>query len=476
MRSRLSPTSWVTLQTVFTQVFSVAVFAIQAPLLGPRAFGLIAVVTIFTGFCELVLQEVATESLISMREVEDRHYATVNAANGMISAVLGLTLVAAAGPLASLYGQPQLVPLFRTMAVLPLLSSLGASPNAAAKRSMNFRVLAVRMIAGVTCGGVAGIVLTLTGAGVWALVWQTIIQRAVSLTVLWTRSELKFQLAFSRAHLRQVLPTAASFFVSRTMSWASTQIPRLILSVFLSTTALGLFSLASRLGDLVVQVVMVPRFAVARVQMRDYIGKIDAVNTATASVLWRMSVLCFPACLGGAVLVPLLIRTWLDPKWYGAIVPAQFLLLSTIATVSFYGGGAALVALNQMKSDAVVSTLQTVTTAATALLFGSYGLIEVTLALAIRAFALIPLQIRLLSRLCGVRVRTFLGSQALPLAAAAVSSGCVWWLEGRTEALLGPAKALLALGALGAVLYVAVLAALNPKLVRASLMRSRPAT
>lgn len=475
-QSRFSPTTWVTLQTVFTQVFSVAVFAIQAPLLGPRAFGLIAVVMIFTGFCELVLQEVATESLISMHELDDRHYATATTVNGLIGAILGLGLFAVGGTLASLYGQPQLAPLFRTMAMLPVLSSIGAAPNAEAKRGMEFRVLAIRMIAGVTCGGLAGIALTVAGAGVWALAWQTIIQRAVSVTALWTQSELKFQLSLSRPHLRQLLPTAASFLVSRSMSWASTQLPRLVLSIFLSTTELGLFSLASRFGDLLLQAIVVPRYAVARVQLRGYIGNVAAVNTATASLLWRMSVLCFPACLGGAVLGPLLIRVWLNPKWYGAIIPSQFLLLATVSTVSFYGGSAALVALNQMKWDALVSVLQTVTMAATALIFGRYGLIAVSLALAVRAFALIPLQIGLLARRCGVRARNFLGSQALPLVAAAVSAGCVWRLEGRTEALLGSAKALLVLGALGMVLYVGVLVALKPQLVRDSLIRSGPAT
>jgi PST family polysaccharide transporter len=464
------------MQTAFTQIFSVAVFAIQAPLLGPRAFGLIAVVMIFTGFCELVLQEVATEALISMHEVDERHYATATAMNGLIGVIVGIGLFAVGGTLASAYRQPELAPLFRTMAVLPLLSSIGAAPNAEAKRRMDFRVLAIRMIAGVTCGGVAGIALTVAGAGVWALVWQALIQRAVCVGVLWTRSELKFQIAVSRSHLRQLLPMTASFFVSRSMSWASTQLPRLVLSVFLSTTELGLFSLASRFGDLIVQGIVVPRYIVARVQMRGYIGNVAAISTATASLLRRMSILCFPACLGGAVLGPLLIRVWLDPKWYGAVIPSQFLLLSTVATVSFYGGSAALVALNHMKWDAFVSVLQTVTMAATALIFGRYGLVVVSLALAIRAFALLPLQVGLLSRLCGVRARTFLSSQALPLLAAVTSAGCVWRLEGRIETLLGSVKALPVLACLGMMLYICVLVALKPKAVRELLIRSGPAT
>jgi len=48
---KLTPTAWVTIQTVYTQGFGALVFAIQAPLLTPRAFGLIAIVMVFITFC-----------------------------------------------------------------------------------------------------------------------------------------------------------------------------------------------------------------------------------------------------------------------------------------------------------------------------------------------------------------------------------------------------------------------------------------
>jgi hypothetical protein len=55
--SAWSPTSWVTTQTAFTQGFGFLLFAIQAPLLGPRPFGLMSMVMIFAGFVEFVLGE-----------------------------------------------------------------------------------------------------------------------------------------------------------------------------------------------------------------------------------------------------------------------------------------------------------------------------------------------------------------------------------------------------------------------------------
>ena len=69
------PTILVTFQVVFVQVFTVLVFVIQAPFFGPRAFGLMALVMVVIGFCKSVVVGVATETLISIREIEELHFA-----------------------------------------------------------------------------------------------------------------------------------------------------------------------------------------------------------------------------------------------------------------------------------------------------------------------------------------------------------------------------------------------------------------
>jgi O-antigen/teichoic acid export membrane protein len=59
----LSATSWLTTKTVFSQVFAILLFAIQAPVLGPRAFGLMSVVMVFVGFCEYLKSDGFASSL-----------------------------------------------------------------------------------------------------------------------------------------------------------------------------------------------------------------------------------------------------------------------------------------------------------------------------------------------------------------------------------------------------------------------------
>ena len=462
---KLTPTAWVTIQTVYTQGFGALVFAIQAPLLTPRAFGLIAIVMVFITFCETLLES-ATETLISLKEIEPAHYATVNGLVAVVGAALGLLLVAAAGPIAAGFGEPQLAPVVRSMAIFPLLAGIGAAPNAATKRAMEFRPLAIRMISGVTAGGVVGVVLAFAGAGVWALVAQSLLQRTVCVAVLWMNSSLAFRLGFSRRHWNDLSLYAWPLIMARSLSWVSTQLPRFILALNLTVAEMGLFSLASRLSDILIQVAIVPRTAVARVELRRFTPGAEQLSVAVSHLMLRMSAVAFPFCAIGAALLPTLVHAWLNPKWFDAILPGQALLLAAAAWVSFFGAGALFLGLNQQRTEALANVLQNISIVIVAIAAGPFGLTVAALALAVRPLLLIGPVAVMVRRTCQVPARVFLGSQALPLTAALVAGAIVWLLQQRTEVALGSPLALIALGAAGFTVYGILLASIAPGRLR----------
>ena len=461
----LAPTAWVTIQTVSQQLVAVVILAVQAPILGPRAFGLFAVVMVFIGFCEFVVGSAATEALISIRRIEDRHFHAMTGITLLISLLLGAAAFAAAPGLAKIFGDADLAPVLRWMAVLPLLSAFSAAPLAATKREMQFRPTALRGIAGTMAGGAVGLTLALLGAGVWALVWQALVQRAVAVIVLWRIVPLRFGLSLSSRHLGDLKQFAATVALSRMMNWASAQLPRLILGLFLGTTELGLFALAARLNDIVSQVALEPRATVARVDLRRWADDVKGLETAAQRLFMQMSVICFPLCIGGAAIMPVLFHTWLNAHWSGAIVPAQLMLLMGLPCVTFYCASALFMALNHQASEAFVSTVQTVTAALVTLVFAPLGLTIATAAIAARPLALMPLPVALLNQRCGISGRAMLRAQLPALLAASLMGSTVWLLNVLLEPGLSGVVELLMLVAAGAVVYVFLLAALLPELV-----------
>ena len=99
-RALLRPTVWVTAERVFTEVFSLALFAVQARLLGPEAFGLVAAVMVFINFWDAVPMNVVLEALVSVRKIDDRHLATGSTAMILVSLIFGVAIFGCAGPMA----------------------------------------------------------------------------------------------------------------------------------------------------------------------------------------------------------------------------------------------------------------------------------------------------------------------------------------------------------------------------------------
>jgi O-antigen/teichoic acid export membrane protein len=462
---RLSPTSWLTTKTVFSQVFALLLFAIQAPVLGPKAFGLISIVMVFVGFCENVPGEAAAEALISVREIDERHFSTMTTANVLLSVAIGIVVFVGAGRIAGWFSEPELAAILRWMSVLPAISAFAAAPIGATKRDMLFQPLALRSIGSLFVGGIVGLVLTLAGAGVWALVWQAIVTRLVSSIVLWYAVPLKFGLGFSARHFRELAHFAAPTLVSRFLTWSCNQIPRLMLGLYWGSTDLGLFSLASRLGDILVEIAVVPRYAVARVELRKYANDPAGLDAALRRTFTFLTVFCFPLCIGGAVIVPPLFHVWLDPRWIGAIVPAQCLLLTCVALVTQYLGGAALLAMNFQQKEATVSIAQTAVTVLAVAACAPFGLLAASIGIAARPFVLLPLSVGLLKRYCAIPASTIFLPQWPPLAASLIMGACVWALRMALEGRVADIVALPLLVLAGTAVYTLMVRLTMPAVV-----------
>ncbi len=467
----LSPTSWLTAKNLFSQAFAIVVFAIQAPILGPHAFGLVSIVMVFIGFCEIVLADAISESLISIRQVKSTHFDTVNTVNLLGSILFGGIVFFGAGAASHLFGEAELAPILRLMAVLPAISSMAAAPAALAKRDLMFQSLALRGMASLLVGGTIGLALTLLGYGVWALVWQALFTRLAATIVLWMAVPLRLRFGFSRAGLADLMKFALPTLLSRIMSWGTAQFPRFIFGLYWGATELGLFGLGARLCDILLELTLVPRYAAARVELRRFASDPQGLQEAAGKLFFNMSIVAFPLCIGGAAVAPTLFHAWLDARWYDGILPASMMMLMCAPFVTHYCAGAVLMAMNLQSSEALMSILQTVVTLIVVFVFAPLGLIPATAAFAARPLLLLPLPARLLASKCGISGRAIFEAQRPALIAAALMGIGVTGLRIGLQPYVSNVALLPALVAAGAAIYCAMISLLRPDFVREFLGR-----
>lgn len=462
--SRVRPTMWVTAERAFAELFFLLLFAIQAPILGPSAFGLVTAVMVFVAFWEGVPGHAITEALLSIRQIEERHFSTVTTTAAILCLLFGAAVFGLAEPLAAAFGSPELASITRVMAVLPFIHAFSIAPLAAAQREMRFQSTTLRTIVSLLVGGFTGLVLALTGAGVWALVWQAIVQRTVAVVVLWLAVPIPLGFVVSRRHFREVASFAMPVMLSRVMGWASGQLPRLILGLYLGTADLGLFSLASRLNAIVNGVAIGPKATVARVDLRRFANAPAQLPNAVRGMFLHLSVLGYPACIGGAAIAPTLFRAWLDPRWYGAIVPSQLMLLSCAPYITFYGSTALLYALNLMKLEAGLATALSLGGVVAIIAGAPFGLVVAAAAIAAFACVVVPLPLLVIRRKCGLGLRDILLPQVPAFIASSGMGIAVSLLRLRLEAAGVPNGLALCLElAAGAAIYAILLVLLLPE-------------
>ena len=233
----------------------------------------------------------------------------------LFSSLFGLAVFLFANPIAVALKEPELASILRVISILPVFSALISAPSAATRRDLKFGPLAGRTMASTLIGGIVGLVLALQHFGVWALVWQVFVQRALSAAMLWAMVPLRFRVGFSRTHFREMMGYAAPMMLSHSMAWGTAQFPRFILGICLGAGELGIFSLATRLNEIVLLLTLSPSYGVARVKMTKYGDDLANLRVAIKRLLTQMGFLCFPVCIGGAAIMPTLFAVWLDSRW-----------------------------------------------------------------------------------------------------------------------------------------------------------------
>jgi hypothetical protein len=212
--------------------------------------------------------------------------------------------------------------------------------------------------------------------------------------------------------------------------------PCLLIGLWFGPSATGLYMLASRLAEAVGDV-FPPRPA--------------AAPAATApQLVHRVCQVVLPAVMGSALLA-IALPPLLDPAWWGAVLPAQILLLSAIP--------GAFIALRTVRAGAgagevrwqAVQALGGIAVVGLAVRYGLVATAGVTLAwtVAVALASLVPIRQQL-----GVEWHAALVAAARPCAAAAAAGLLLFMLADPVGLALAPVPALCLLTASGWLCYL----------------------
>lgn len=177
----LSALRWNYLGNGLRALSQLVVGVVLARLLGPEAFGTVAMAGLVVGVGALVSDlglGVVVVQRQALSECDVRWVFTMQMASGALLSAVG---VAAAAPLAAWFHAPGAAPVFMAMSSMFLLQSFGLTPLALMRRALDFRGAQLVGVASYLGGYLAvGLPLALLGQGAWSLAWAQIVQSALA--------------------------------------------------------------------------------------------------------------------------------------------------------------------------------------------------------------------------------------------------------------------------------------------------------
>ncbi len=237
-----------------TMLFTV----ILAAILGPEAFGIVAMALVYLAVVDLVLEQGFLTTLVQREQLDREHLDSAFWVNVVWCLVLAAVSFALAGWWAGVNDVPQLEEVIQVMSILPVVSGLTIVQQAYLQRNLQFRGLAVRANVAALTGGVVGLVLALTGAGVWSLVAQQLAAGVMSLVLLWAVSDWLPGFRFSRTHARDLVGFTSGVFLANIGGFINRRSDALLIGLFFGPTVIGIYRLADRFVDSILELTMRP--------------------------------------------------------------------------------------------------------------------------------------------------------------------------------------------------------------------------
>jgi O-antigen/teichoic acid export membrane protein len=320
---------WNIAQNLAGRLLSLIVVAILGRILDRSAFGVIAFSLVVNSFAELIVNQGFGEFITQRPALTDDYLDTAFWFNLGIGIALTLMIALTATPLADAFADVSIAPIVRIVSVTLVFRSISVVPYSLLVRRMQFRSLSVRSIIATAFSGVAGIICALAGLGIYSLVVQVVLADLASTVVLWRATEWRPKRVFSRKCLREMSTFGAPVFASSLLGLVSRRLDTLIVAGALDMARLGIYSMAQRVFQIVMQVLNKSMSDVAFSAL-SRVTDVDARRDALVKVVELTAVLCFPVYIGIAIVAQPLMVTIVGAKWSVSAWPLSLFALSGI--------------------------------------------------------------------------------------------------------------------------------------------------
>ena len=252
-RSVITNFIWRLLERGGTYVVNFVVSVVLARLIAPSLYGSIALVTAITSILQVFVDSGMANSLIQKKDTDDLDYSSVFYFNLVFCLVLYCGLFLAAPLIGRIYRDMTLVPVVRVLGLTIVVSGVKNVQQAYVAKTMQFRRFFFATLGGTIFSAIVGITLAYLGYGVWALVFQQLLNVTVNTAILWLTVGWKPKRMFSWQRLGGLISYGWKLLISQLLDTAYLKLYQFIIGLRYSTADLAYYNRADQFPNLIME-------------------------------------------------------------------------------------------------------------------------------------------------------------------------------------------------------------------------------
>lgn len=329
--SSIKSGAWMFARQFIIRMISLVTIAILARHISPAGFGLVALAQVVLQFLVLSQTNGIGTYVIYDRKPgwEDRSHSAFWL--NFIITVVELGILFGALPFMSrFYIQPELPYVLAVLGTTYFIQQLGVVPDSLNQRKLCFRPIVIRDTLLNIFSSILGVVMALTGWGIWSLVIPTLITQpinvAASFVIAGWRPRLKFGIKDWGPIAKYSVPLIGTGFLGLVANDGDT----LLVGKVLGSQALGFYNVAWNLSNLVGRNITGVVSAVAMPALTMVSSDINRLQEGYRRMLRLLGLVTFPALFMLFALADDVVRLVYGPGWGSVVNLVRIFIIFTV--------------------------------------------------------------------------------------------------------------------------------------------------
>lgn len=324
-RKTVSGVMWSAIERFSLQGVQFVMQLVMARLLLPSDYGMIAMLTIFLQIAQAFIDSGFTNALIQKKDRTEVDYSTVFYFNIIIALLFYCILFVSAPLIAKFYNMPDLILVMRVIALSLIILSFSAVHKTKLTIEINFKIQSKITLIAAGISGIIGVGIAYLGYGVWALVYQSILNAMLTTILFNCFYRWKPLKTFSMKSFKRLFSFGSKLLVSGLIHTVYYNLYGIVIGKRFSAAELGYYTRAE-------QFAILPSYNLSAIITRvtfPILSSIQDDNERLASTYRKYirlsSYLIFPLMVGLASLANPLVDLFLTEKWNGTVALLQIL-------------------------------------------------------------------------------------------------------------------------------------------------------